>query len=82
MKQATALWLLLLALTALTTQASTLAAGMIVPLALAATFIKGQVVIDHFMALRHVAGILRWLVPAWLMLLLGLIAYAFTLNPN
>jgi hypothetical protein len=80
MKLATALWLLLLALTALTTQASAFAAGLVVPVALVATFIKGQVVIDHFMALRHVGGALRWVVPGWLVVVLGLIAYAFTLN--
>lgn len=82
MKQATFLWLLLLALTALTTQASVIAAGMIVPLALVATFVKGQVVIDHFMALRHVGGAWRWIVPVWLLLVLGLIAFAFNLNPT
>lgn len=81
MKQATALWLLLLALTALTMQVSTLPAGLVVPLALAATFVKGQVVIDHFMALRQVGGALRWVVPGWLAVVLGLIAYAFNLNP-
>lgn len=80
MKQATALWLLLLALTALTTQAAIFAAGMLVPLVLATTFVKGQVVIDHFMALRHVGGAWRWIVPGWLAVVLSLIAYTFTLN--
>ena len=84
MKHATFLWLLLLALTALTTQASALAdtrltAGAIVPLVLLATLVKGRVVIDHFMALQHVGGAWRWIVLGWLLLVLGLIGYAFHL---
>lgn len=86
MKRATVLWLLLLALTALTTQIPALAkislsAGAIMPLVALATLVKGRVVIDHFMALRSVGGLLRWIVPGWLVLVLGLIAYAFNLNP-
>jgi hypothetical protein len=84
MKHATILWLILLALTALTTQASALAearlaAGAVVPLVLLATLIKGRVVIDHFMALRHVGAAWRWAVLGWLLLVLGLISYAFLL---
>ena len=87
MKHATFLWLFLLALTALTTQATTLAAaaglaGSVVPLVLLATLIKGRVVIDHFMALQHVGGPWRWIVLGWLLLVLGLIGYAFHLNPT
>ena len=86
MKQATFLWLLLLALTALTTQAATLSAaagltGSAVPLVLLATLVKGRVVIDRFMALQHVGGPWRWIVLGWLLLVLGLIGYAFNLNP-
>ena len=87
MKYATFLWLLLLALTALTTQASALAearltAGAVVPLVplvLLVTLVKGRVVIDHFMALQHVGGAWRWIVLGWLVLVLGLIGYAFYL---
>jgi hypothetical protein len=87
MKQATFLWLLLLALTALTTQAITLSTaagltGSVVPLVLLATLVKGRVVIDRFMALQHVAGPWRWIVLGWLLLVLGLIGYAFHLNPT
>jgi len=87
MKQATFLWLFLLALTALTTQATTLSAaagitGSVVPLVLLATLVKGRVVIDHFMALQHVGGPWRWIVLGWLLLVLGLIGYAFHLNPT
>ncbi len=87
MKLATTLWLLLLALTALTTQATAMAAATgltasIVPLVLLATLVKGGGVIDHFMTLRHVGGPWRWIVLGWLLLVLGLIGYAFNLNPT
>ncbi|MBT9539082.1 cytochrome C oxidase subunit IV family protein [Thiobacillus sp.] len=87
MKQATLLWLLLLALTTLTTQAATLSAaagltGSAVPLVLLAALIKGRVVIDRFMVLQHVDGPWRWIVLGWLLLVLGLIGYAFNLNPT
>lgn len=84
MRHATLLWLLLLGLTALSTQASvvaqfTLSAGAVVPLVLLLTLIKGRVVIDHFMALQHAGGAWRWIVLGWLVLVLGLIGYAFHL---
>lgn len=87
MKHATFLWLLLLGLTALSTQASALtkvglSAGAVVPLVLLLTLAKGRVVIDHFMALRHVGAAWRWAVLGWLLLVLGLIAYAFNLPPS
>lgn len=87
MRHATALWLFLLALTALTTQAAALAAaaglsGTVVPLVLLATLVKGRVVIDRFMALQHVGGPWRWIVLGWLLLVLVLIGYAFNLNPT
>lgn len=87
MKGATFLWLLLLALTALTTQSAALAAaglsaGMLVMLVLVVTLAKGYIVIDHFMALHQVNGAWRWIVPGWLLLVLGLIGYAFNLNPT
>ena len=82
MKHPTILWLLLLALTGLTTQASALAeawllADAVVPLVLLATLVKGSVVIDHFMALQQVSGAWRWVVLGWLLLVVGLIGYAF-----
>lgn len=80
MKLATLLWLLLLGLTALSTQASVVvSAGAVVPLVLLLTLIKGGVVIDHFMALRHAGAPWRWIVLGWLVLVLGLIGYAFHL---
>ncbi len=80
MKLATALWVFLLILTALTTQAAVVAAGFLVPFVLVTTYIKGQVVIDHFMGLRHATSRLRWIVPAWLLVVIGGIAYTFTLS--
>ena len=56
--------------------------GAVVPLVLLATLVKGRVVIDHFMALQHVGGAWRWIVLGWLLLVLGLIGYAFHLNPT
>lgn len=80
MKLATALWVLLLVLTALTTQAPVIAAGFVVPFVLVMTYIKGQIVIDHFMGLRHVTSWMRWVVPAWLVVVIGGIAYVFKLS--
>ncbi len=82
MKLVISLWLILLALTVLTTRIPTLAenalsAHTIVPLVLLATLVKGHIVIDHFMALKRVGGPWRWIVPGWLLLVLGLIGYAF-----
>lgn len=82
MRLVISLWLILLALTVLTTRIPSLAenaasANIIVPLVLLATLVKGHIVIDHFMALKRVGGPWRWIVPGWLMLVLGLIGYAF-----
>jgi hypothetical protein len=82
MKPVIFLWLLLLALTVLTTRIPTLAENFlspntVVPLVLLATLVKGHIVIDHFMALKRVGGAWRWIVPGWLLLVLGLIGYAF-----
>lgn len=87
MRNTTYHWLLLLALTALTTQSSAIAvsgwsASTLVLLVLLTTLIKGRGVIDHFMALSHVRGPWRWIVLGWLLLVLGLIGYAFHLNPT
>ncbi|OZA24942.1 MAG: hypothetical protein B7X93_11160 [Hydrogenophilales bacterium 17-61-9] len=84
MKSATWIWLLLLALTALTAQSAVLAgarlpAGAVAALVLLATLAKGWLVADRFMALRHVASAWRWAVFGWLLLVLALIAFAFHL---
>ncbi|MGE5623120.1 MAG: cytochrome C oxidase subunit IV family protein, partial [Bacillota bacterium] len=69
----------LLALTALTVSLSELGmAGraVIIPV-LAATLVKGRIVIDRFMALQGVGGPWRWLVLGWLAVVIGAIAYTF-----
>ncbi|HJV53535.1 MAG TPA: cytochrome C oxidase subunit IV family protein [Noviherbaspirillum sp.] len=78
-KIATLQWIALLALTALTVSLSELGmAGraVIIPV-LAATLVKGRIVIDRFMALQGVGGPWRWLVLGWLVVVLGAITYTF-----
>ena len=78
-KAATLQWIALLALTALTVSLAELGmAGraVIIPV-LAATLVKGRIVIDRFMALQGVGGPWRWLVLGWLAVVLGTIAYTF-----
>lgn len=77
-------WLILLALTALSfgmTETSWSGNAILVPVLLA-TLIKGNVVIDRFMALRHAGAFWRWLVLGWLLVVLGLIAYAFHISTH
>ena len=79
MTTATLQWFVLLSLTALTFGlAETGASGStaLIPVLLA-TLIKGRIVIDRFMALQGVSGAWRWIVLGWLLLVLGLIAFAF-----
>ena len=57
-------WLILLALTALSTglaESRLTGAAVLIP-ALMATLLKGRIVIDAFMALRHAAPMWRWIV--------------------
>lgn len=72
-------WLLLLALTALTfglAEAELSGSAVLAPVLLA-TLVKGRIVIDRFMALRHVGALWRWITLGWLIVVLGAIAYAF-----
>lgn len=46
----------------------------VVACVLALTFVKGQWLIDQFMGLRSAPPVFRWIVSAWLILLLGLTA--------
>ncbi|WP_025918259.1 cytochrome C oxidase subunit IV family protein [Herminiimonas sp. CN] len=50
--------------------------ALIIPVLLV-TLLKGRIVIDRFMALQDVAGPWRWIVLGWLVLVLGLIGFAF-----
>lgn len=78
----TARWLLLLCLTsasfALAAHGLT-GPALIWPVAIL-VLAKGSIVIDHFMGLRGVGGPWRAAVLGWLLLLVGLLAYSFTLN--
>lgn len=78
----TARWLFLLCLTgtsfALAAHGLT-GQALIWPVALL-VLLKGGIVIDHFMGLRSVGGLWRAAVLGWLLLLVGLLAYSFTLN--
>lgn len=81
MRVATFQWLMLLTLTALSfglAEAGISGSAALFPVLLA-TLVKGNIVIDRFMALRGVKGAWRWIVLGWLLLVLGLIAYAFQL---
>lgn len=78
-KAATLQWIMLLALTAVTFSLAELGMSgraVILPV-LAATLVKGRIVIDRFMALQGIAGPWRWLVLGWLVVVLGAITFAF-----
>lgn len=83
-KSATIEWLVLLALTVLTfgLAEAGLSGGTVLAPVLIATLVKGRIVIDRFMALQRVVAPWRWVVLGWLVLVLGLIAYAFHSLPN
>lgn len=82
MKTATFHWLILLVLTGLTFAAAEtgLSGDLVLLPVLLATLIKGRIVIDRFMALQGVDGAWRWVVLGWLVLVLGLIGFAFHLS--
>ncbi|KIF81944.1 cytochrome C oxidase subunit IV family protein [Noviherbaspirillum autotrophicum] len=78
-KAATLQWMMLLALTAVTfglAEFGMSGRAIILPV-LAATLVKGRIVIDRFMALQGIAGPWRWLVLGWLVVVVGSITYAF-----
>lgn len=72
-------WLILLVLTGVTfgLAEAGMSGGTVLLPVLAATLFKGRIVIDRFMALRHVAAGWRWTVLGWLIVVLGTIGYAF-----
>ncbi len=77
-------WLLLLALTALSfgmAESAWSGNAVLVPVLLA-TLVKGRVVADRFMALRHAGALWRWIVLGWLIVVLGTIAYAFHISTH
>jgi cytochrome c oxidase subunit IV len=79
MKAATVQWLMLLMLTAFTfgaAEAGMYGGAVLIPVLLATLF-KGRIVIDRFMALQGVDGAWRWVVLGWLVVVLGLVGFAF-----
>lgn len=79
---ATFQWLLLLAMTAVAVGLSQagLSDNAILAPVLLTTLVKGRIVIDRFMALQGVTAPWRWIVLGWLLLVVGLIGYAFHLT--
>lgn len=78
-KSATYQWVGLLALTGLTFWLAEhgLSGFAVITPVLLVTLIKGRIVIDRFMALQGVTGPWRWIVLGWLLIVLGLIGFAF-----
>ncbi len=78
-KASTWVWMVLLSLTLATILLGrqlghgTVLVAAVLPL----TLVKGHLVIDHFMGLRHTALHWRALVHCWLLLVLGAIALNF-----
>ena len=50
---------------------------LFVVLMLLAAWFKGQMIIDHFMGLRHVEVLWRMIVSVWLILVLGIILIVY-----
>lgn len=79
-KTSTWQWLTLLILTSLVfalAEIDNSGHAILLPV-LAATLFKGALVIDRFMALRHVGGLWRPIVLAWLFVVLATIWFSFT----
>jgi cytochrome c oxidase subunit 4 len=79
-KTATYQWIMLLALTCLSfglAETGYSRDKVLLPVLLA-TLVKGSLIIDRFMALRHVAGPWRIIVLTWLTVVLGVIWFSFT----
>ena len=50
-------------------------------LVLGFALLKAQLIGDHFMGLRRVRGIWRWVIVIWVLLLGSLLSTAFMLTP-
>jgi len=74
MKKLAWIWLVLLALTISAWLAGHRLDGAWLPLlVLGLAAIKGQLVIDHFMELKHAPRLFRYAVSGWLLTVLGLV---------
>jgi cytochrome c oxidase subunit IV len=78
----TMIWLILTALTAATFGIGKAGlAGRWVMLALIAiAFVKGQMVANYFMGLRHVAWVWRGIILAYFVIVIGMIAVAYLIG--
>lgn len=79
----TAIWLALLALTTTAVVLGNRAGGWaaLAPVLLALAVVKGQLVVDYFMELRHVRWRWRALLYTYLVLVAALIGAAFVIGP-
>lgn len=78
-RAATLIWLVLLLLTLVSFSLGEVAHPGTLAVAVigVVTFAKGKLVLDHFMGLKPVGGLFRYLLTGWLVLVLGLVAVAF-----
>lgn len=84
LRPCTVIWLALLSLTLLTFGIGRFELGgtMVMGFVLLATFIKGQLVVDHFMGLRRVRLFWRLVMFFYLAVVGSLIAVAYLLGVN
>ena len=77
-------WLTLVVLTLLTyaVGVSGLGGAVVVAGILLSVAVKGQLVVDVFMGLKGVRSPWRWIVTAWLFIVLVLIGVAFTMGES
>ena len=77
-------WLTLVVLTLLTYAigVSGLGGAVVVAGILLSVAVKGQLVVDVFMGLKGVRSPWRWIVTAWLFIVLVLIGVAFTMGES
>jgi len=82
LRPCTWVWLILMALTmsAFIIGKMQLSGLAVVSFILASTFIKGQMVADHFMGLRRVRWVWRMIIAGWLTVVIGMIGFAYWLS--
>ncbi len=78
----TYVWLILILLTVFAFVVGKLELGgiTIVTVVLFSTLIKGQMVVDYFMGLRRVRWKWKIIMYSWLLLVMGLIGFAYSLG--
>lgn len=78
----TYVWLILISLTIFAFVVGELELGgiTIVIIILVSTFIKGQMIVDYFMGLHQVRWKWRLIIYTWLLLVTGMIGFAYSLG--